>query len=248
MPPSRLTPFDLVFRDAAESIFPAIRQALESTHQDHRDRDAFLMLREVVTLLRDLRPDEGLGEGIDQLAALVHHAYLFWASGRQTIEVTAEQLPTLVGAELRAGPIGEEYEPCYAQLPLRRIWATVVPGEPPEPLDGCFIHAADQSSLRVLGAFGIHPDRPGFSVVEVVGPRPGRLLRDDGTPPFSPTLSGGARAGLYSVAGGEELLELGWRLELGAKELGTPSGSPESAEERTRIGVATTSQLHAPSS
>jgi hypothetical protein len=231
MPPARLTPFDLVFQDAAESIFPSIRQALESTQGDPRDRDAFLMLREVVTLLRDLRPDEGLGEGIDQLAALVHHAYLFWASGRQTIEVPAEEVPTLLGGDLRVGTIGEEHEPCYVQLPLRRIWASVVPGEPPEPLDGCFIHPADDSALRVLGVFGVHPDRPGFSVVEVAGPRPARLLRNDGTPPFSPTLSGGARAGLYSVAGEEELLELGWRLE--------------------RIGVlgsATTSQLQAPSS
>jgi hypothetical protein len=223
MSSARLTPFDLVFQDAAESIFPAIRQALESTHQDPRDRDAFLMLREVVTLLRDLRPEEGLGEGIDQLAALVHHAYLFWAAGRQTVEVPAEQLATLLGAELRVDTSGEGYEPHYVQLPLRRIWASVIPGEPPEPLDGCFIHQADHSTLRVLGVFGVHPDRPGFSVVEVVGPRPARLLRNDGNPLFSPTLSGGSRAGLYSVAGEEELLELGWRVELAPSSLPTPS-------------------------
>jgi hypothetical protein len=214
MASARLTPFDLVFQDTAESVFPAIRQALESTHQDPRDRDGFLMVREVVTLLRDLRPDEGLGAGIDQLAALVHHAYLFWASGRETIEVVAEQLPTLLGAESQVDVTGAESEPCYVQLPLRRIWASVIPGEPPEPMDGCFIHLVDESALRVLGVFGVHPDRPGFSVVEVAGPRPTRLLRNDGTPLFSPTLSGGARAGLYSVVGEEELLELGWRLEL----------------------------------
>ena len=236
MPSARLTPFDLVFTDAAEAVFPAIRHALESTQQDPRDRDAFLMLREVVTLLRDLRPDEGLGEGIDQLAALVHHAYLFWASGRQTIEVPAEQLATLLDAELRADTSAEEHEPCYAQLPLRRIWASVVPGEPPEPLDGCFIHQADSSTLRVLGVFGIHPDRPGFSVVEVAGSRPARLLRNDGTALFSPTLSGGARAGLYSVAGEEELLELGWRVELGAGswELGAGTSEPEGRGSTSR--------------
>ena len=239
MPSTRLTPFDLVFQDAAEATLPAIRQALESAHQDPRDRDAFLMLREVVTLLRDLRPDEGLGEGIDQLAALVHHAYLFWASGKQTIEVPAEELPRLLGAELRAATIGEEHEPCYAQLPVRRIWASVVPGEPPEPLDGCFIHPSDESALRVLGVFGVHPDRPGFSVVEVVGPRPARLLRNDGTALFSPTLSGGALAGLYSVAGEEELLELGWRVELGARSLTESSraarrrGDPDATVEGT---------------
>ena len=41
------------------------------------------MDREVVTLLRDLRPEEGLGEAMDQMVALVHHAYLTWAAGRR---------------------------------------------------------------------------------------------------------------------------------------------------------------------
>jgi hypothetical protein len=112
------------------------------------------------------------------------------------------------------------------QLPLRRVWAEVVPGEPPEPLDGCFLHQADASNLRVLGVFGIHPDRPGFSVVEVTGPRPFNLVRRDQSTLFSPVLPGGARAGLFSVIGGEELLELGWRVGLGAgswEKLPTPS-------------------------
>jgi hypothetical protein len=216
MAPDRLTPFDLAFPDAAESIFPAIRQALDSAHQDPRDRDAFLMIREVITLVRDLRPDEGLGEGIDQLAALIHHAYLFWAAGQRVIEIPADQLSALLASDRSVTPSGEDLQPTYVQLPLRRVWAEVVPGEPPEPLDGCFLHQADPSTLRVLGVFGIHPDRPGFSVVEVAGPRPLNLARRDQTALFSPVLSGGARAGLFSVIGGEELLELGWRLELGA--------------------------------
>jgi hypothetical protein len=98
----------------------------------------------------------------------------------------------------------------YAQLPERRIWATVVPGDPAEPLDGCFVHASGDE-LRVLGIFGIRPDREGFSVVESTGPRPTRLAREDGSPVFSPTLSGGQAAGLHSLTGIDELLELGWR-------------------------------------
>jgi hypothetical protein len=85
-----------------------------------------------------------------------------------------------------------------------------VPGEPAEPLDGYFIHAAGEE-LRVLGVFGIRPDRMGFSVVEAVGERPGTLARPDGTPVFAPALPGGAAAGLRSLVGAEELLELGWR-------------------------------------
>ena len=74
----RPTPFDLVFRESAQEAFPKIRRSLAEAEYDPRNRDEFLMLREVVTLIRELRPDEGLGEGIDQLAALLHHSYLFW--------------------------------------------------------------------------------------------------------------------------------------------------------------------------
>ena len=38
-----------------------------------------------------------------------------------------------------------------------------------------------------------------------------KLARDDGSPLFAPTLPGGKAAGLHSIAGEEELLELGWR-------------------------------------
>src|SRR5712691_7651653 len=91
----RPTPFDLVFEQTAPEIFPSIRAALDQTGHDPRDRDRFLMIREVVTLIRELRPDEGLGEGIDQLAALVHHAYLFWDAGSPIVELTAELLTSL---------------------------------------------------------------------------------------------------------------------------------------------------------
>src|ERR687890_1700225 len=88
----RPTPFDLVFETAAQTTFPGIRSALQASGQDPRNRDAFLMLRDVVSFLRDLRPDEGLGEGIDQLAALVHHGYLFWDAGSVTLELSPDRL------------------------------------------------------------------------------------------------------------------------------------------------------------
>lgn len=206
----RPTPFQLVFGSSAQEIFPRIRLALQQAGHDPRDRDRFLMLRDVVMLVRDLRPEEGLGEGIDQLAALVHHAYLHWEAQEPVIEVTAEQLPSLLraGAHDRAETLSSH----YAQMPPHRIWAEVIPGLPPEPLDGCFVHSApDGPALRVLGVFGIHPEREGFSVVEAVGPRPPALARADGTELFSPTLTGGKAAGLFSIAGEEELLDLGWR-------------------------------------
>src|SRR5919107_5703962 len=92
----RPTPFDLVFETAAQTTFPGIRSALQASGQDPRNRDAFLMLRDVVSFLRDLRPDEGLGEGIDQLAALVHHGYLFWNAGKRSIDLSSAQLSEIL--------------------------------------------------------------------------------------------------------------------------------------------------------
>jgi hypothetical protein len=177
------------------------------------------MQREVVSLLHDLRPDEGLGEGIDQLAALVHHAYLFWNAGSVTIELTSEQLSDLLAIQPSPDePTGQP--PTYTQLPERRVWAQVIAGESHEPLDGLFQHGAPEAGvLRVLGVFGLHPDRPGFSVVEVTGRRPRALSRTDETPLFASILTGGAAAGLYSIVGEEELLELGARMV----QLGTGS-------------------------
>jgi hypothetical protein len=221
MPSPRPTPFDLVFGDSADKSFTEIRTALNRSGTDPRGRDAFLMVREVVALVRELRPEQGLGEGIDQLAALIHHSYLFWIAGRPSVELPAEHLADLLAAS--PPDIGRHEEPpaYYIQLPEQRIWADTGTGTPPEPLDGCFVHAAPHGqSLRVLGVFGLQRERAGFTVVEVAGIRPIALARPDGSALFSPTLPGGVAARLFSLVGGEELLELGWRLhERGAWSL-----------------------------
>ena len=208
----RPTPFDLVFEPLVQTTFPRIQSALAQSGQDPLDRDAFLMLRDVVTLLRDLRPEEGLGEGIDQLAALVHHGYLFWDAGKRTVDLSLAQLGELLGERVESAPEEALLPSIFVQVPGRRVWATVVPGQPPEPLDGLFQYGRQPNALQVLAVFGMHPDRPGFTVVEVAGGRPQGLSRPDATALFSSTLSGGSAAGIYSLAGGEELLELGWRV------------------------------------
>jgi hypothetical protein len=78
-------------------------------------------------------------------------------------------------------------------------------------MDGFFLHDTPAGELRVLAVFGLHPGRDGFTVVEATGPRAAALVRHDGAPLFAPTLPGGGAAGLHSIAGEEELLELGWR-------------------------------------
>ena len=219
----RPTPFDLVFTRAAETVFPTIRTALERAGHEPVDRDAFLMVPEVVSLLHDLRPEEGLGEGMDQLVALVHHAYLLWDAGVLTLPLSAEHLTALLDGSSPASPaVSEPPRAYYAQLQDRQVWARVVDDLPAEPMDGCFVHSTG-AELRVLGIFGIRPEREGFSAVETAGPRPRALERPDGSPLFSPVLAGGQSAGLYSIVGGEELLELGWRTRVLANALSSPA-------------------------
>ena len=215
-------PFDLVFSDTA-TVFQGIRDAIEQSGQDPGDRDRFLMLREVVQLLRELRPDEGLGAGIVQLAALVHHSYLYWDAGCATLECEADHLPALLST--RGPDEFPELPSYYTRFPERRVWGQPIPGGPHEPLDGCFVYSwPDRDSLRVLGIFGIHLDRAGFSVVEVAGGRHDFLHREDGSDLFSATLPGGAAAGLFAIAGEEELLELGWRTRTLAAEAVVEAG------------------------
>jgi hypothetical protein len=211
----RPTPFDLAFDPLAEQRFPALKEELARDDRDSRDRDAFLVSPEAVKLIRDLRPTEGVGEAIDQLVAFVHHAYLFWDSGQLYTSVPLEQLEAFLGA---APPVSDSEitTPFYVQLPERHVWGEVLQGEPHEPLDGAFVHHAPAGDLRVLGVFGMNRERDGFSVVEATGPRALNLARPDGSALFGPVMPGGDAAGLHSIAGGEELLELGWR----ARKLG----------------------------
>ena len=220
----RATPFDLVFQRAAESSFPRIAASLAAGGHDPADRDAFLMDREAISLLRELRPDEGLGEAMDQMVALVHHAYLTWSAGGRTLPITREAAEELLDAA-RSDAVGApDVPPYYAQFPERMIWASVVENEAPEPLDGVFVSGDREARLRVLGIFGLRADRPGFSAVEAIGPRIPGLTREDGTPLFAPTLPGAAAAGLRSITGEEELLELGWRTQDLAAAAGNGEG------------------------
>jgi hypothetical protein len=209
--PPRETPFPLVLGTIASERFPALRQAITAAGRDPRDRDAFLMVREVVELLRDLEPEDGLGEGIGTMAAFLHHAYLFWMDGESARVIDDATLESaLREAEPDTAPDAFETSR-YVQLPPLRVWAAPVEGGPSEPLDGWFAHRSG-SALSVLAIFGLHPGRAGFTAVEVAGPPPGRLERDDGSEPFSGAMPGAERAGLASVVGAEELLELAWRL------------------------------------
>lgn len=210
---ARPTPYGLVFGPFAAERFPQLREGLAQAGRDPLDRDAFLLVEEVAEFLRELRPDEGLGEAVSALVGLVHAAYLYWLDGEQTISVSAAALRHALESDpgpetaWSGRPISR-----YVQLPALKVWGSPFPGAGAEPLDGWFA-IPSVGRLSVLGVFGLHPGRDGFTAVEAAGPRPEFLARADGSPLFAPTLPGGSSAGLASVIGQEELLILAWRLE-----------------------------------
>lgn len=230
---SRPTPFDLVFGALAETGFPPLAAAMDRAGDDARRRDAFLLRGEAGAIIQQLRPEEGLGAGIAELAALAHHGFLFWRAGAMTLPLERAALDDLLAAAPERVPPGDPLVPpaFYLQLPPRAVWAEVAPGEPHEPLDGCFVADAGDDSVRVLGVFGLHPDRGGFTVAEAEGDAPSGLARETGEPLFAPALAGGAAAGLHSITGTEELLELGWRARSAARRASEAAGPP--APERT---------------
>ncbi len=209
----RPTPFALVFGPLAVERFPILRDGLASAGRDPRHRDEFLLVEAVAELLRELRPDEGLGPSISALVGLLHAAYLYWLDGEQHVVVGDHLLDRVLSPTDGVGTVNVTTGPSrYFQLPPLRVWGVPAEAAPAEPLDGWFA-LPQERSLSVLAVFGLHPGRDGLTAVEVAGPRSEFLLREDGTSLFAPTLPGGGAAGLASVLGQEELLELAWRLE-----------------------------------
>ena len=211
---SRPTPFDLVFGDVAGDRFPSVREGVAAAGRDLTNRDEFLLVREVAELLREIRPDEGLGEAVEALVAFVHTAFLYWHHGERLVEVERDVLGQAIAVGTRSGASDPPNSPTsYMQLPPLVVWGVPIAGSPPEPLDGWFL-SRPGGVLTLLAVFGLRPGREAMTTVEITGPRPPALLaRVDGTPLFAPRVTGGAAAQLYSVDGEEELLELACRLE-----------------------------------
>lgn len=211
----RPTPFDVAFGAQADERFPRIRDSLATTGRDAHDLDAFTLDREVVTLLRDLVPEEGVGQAIEQHIALLHHSYLYWAEGGWLVQLSRARAQRILAPEagVSEGPSPPTDTPraAYVQFPERLVWASLGDSEPHQPLDGLFVRSWPEGGYFVLGVFSIHPSHEGFTVVEADGHPAETPKREDGTPLFSPALPGGGAAGLFSIVGGEELIELAAR-------------------------------------
>jgi len=217
----RPTPFGLAFNDLARDRFPAIAQVLERDALSSADRDRFLLLEPVGRLLREIAPD---GTGPDALEAhmlMLHHAYRHWAGGGWVYGVGEAALRRAVSAQSITSHLPTPS--LYLQLPELKVWGTPAADGVAEPLDGVFVtETAEPGGIALLAIFGIRDGRPGFSAVGLDGradaedPTGGEIevaaAREDGTDRFSPTLAGGAQAGLYSLANAGELLLLTCRL------------------------------------
>lgn len=232
----RQTPFDLVFGGIAEERFPRLTASLETAGIDPHDLDAFVLDREVTELLRELVPDEA-GEALGQHITLLHHAYLYWREGGWLFRVTKSRTDALLSSEATAQDSSPAGVPraYYIQFPERRIWAELEPGQPHEPLDGMFVRPWPGGGYFVLGIFGMHASREGFTVADADGFPTGELAREDGSPLFSPVLPGGAPAGLSSLVGSEEILELAARTVASAAEAVACEGAAHRPHSPTEI-------------
>lgn len=219
---ARPDPFGLAFGPHIPGRFEAARRGLEDEGVDPFDRDAWVLSRAGSELLRELRPEGALGEGMAEFVALAHAGFLFWQQGARVATVARDVLDRLLQAPATAADELPATAAYYVEVAPRRVWGAPVPGGPAEPLDGWFA-VARGNLLDVVAIFGLHPTRPGFSVVQAGGAAEPGLQRADGTPLFAPVLEGGAAAGLWSVLGAEELLELGWRVHRRLRATGGPA-------------------------
>lgn len=202
-------PFALVFGGVADTALPAIRAAVG----DAPTRDVFLMAEPVIRLLAEFRPDDGLGEAVDDFVAFIHAGYRFWAAGATTRTLDATDTLALCAADAPAGTATDDDGGArYIQVAPRLLWGRLADGETFEPLDGWFVWR-DGAALQVVAVFGVHHARPGLTVVAAEGVPGAATPRADGSAPFAPQMTGGDLAGLHSVADHDELLLLGWRAE-----------------------------------
>jgi hypothetical protein len=233
---ARPSPFQMVFGELAAERFPDIAGAVGQDAAAAVDRDRFVLLAPVGRLLRDLAPDDAPPEAMEAYVRLVHHAYRYWSAGCVLYDVSDAILERAVTQGTMSSAL--PHPAFYVRLPGLRVWGAARPDAPPEPLDGAFVTSlVAPGSIAVLGVFGMHGERPGFSAVAVEGRADaGRAMagevdvpmhRDDGTPLFAPQLAGGHAAAIHSVADAGEMLILVCRVIPLLPAVDTPAGAGE---------------------
>lgn len=216
----RATPFSYIFRDLADAEFPAIDEAMAQAGAVEGDRDQFALLEPVGRLLQQIVPENAGADVLEAHIRLLHHAYCHWAAHGWVYRVSEAALSRAFTQRAISDRLPRPA--LYLQLPELRVWGSPTPDGQAEPLDGMFVTEWLPSGVAVLAIFGMRPDRPGFSAVGLEGRADTddagvneieiAASREDGSPPFGPTLAGGSAAGLHSIANHGELLLLTCRL------------------------------------
>lgn len=232
---ARLTPYELAFdvERFERDVFPAIRAEAEERATALVAPDALFMLGSTARVLRELQPgpppandsDEPAlppADAVRQYGSLLFHAYRFWSAGRRVFTLTEELVRHLAGiASVGAWDLVTPADAGYVQLPKHLVWARIGEDAAPEAIDGFFWSRADQAAgpasarLDLLVALGLHPGRPGFSVVEATAQLPapppghwGDLDAREAGPDFANILAGGDLRGLLALTSPAEVLKL----------------------------------------
>lgn len=223
--PARLTPYELVFVDAAVAGFPRIARDAELNALDPAHPESFAFIPAVGEALRELLPPDAPPDALEQYRALFFHAFNFWGAGRPlyllepaVARFLVEAAPALAGWE-----VALPADACYLQLPANLFWGSIAPDVPPEPVDGFFVtRAVGEDALGIpyqrldaLMVLGLRRERAGFSVIPfhaavasgVAAQWVGEPAREQGAD-FASVLPGGELAGLYSIVTVGEALKL----------------------------------------
>ncbi len=206
---SRLHPFDHAFAQLTKTEFAAIRaQAPEET----TDLATMAGLPSVHDLVQDVSKDLAVPNprAADEYLAILFAAYRFWRAGEHTFSVDRKVLANAI-ANPPATALNVPHDACYLQLPERWFWGTIGDDHPHEPLDGMFVvGATTQPQFTVVAVLGLRPGRDGFSQV-TVSSSVADVLAAESTmraPPFAAVMDGGAEVGFQSVTSEGELLHL----------------------------------------
>ncbi len=206
---SRLHPFGYAFSQLAETQFAAIRAQVPD---ETMDLATMAGLPSVHDLVRDVSKDlvEPNPRAADEYLAILFAAYRFWRAGEHTFSVARKGLANAIATPPAAAP-NVLHHACSLQLPERWFWGTIGEDHPHEPLDGMFVvSATTQPQFTVVAVLGLRPGRDGFSQVMVSSSladvlAAGSTMR---APPFAAVMDGGIEAGFQSVTSEGELSPL----------------------------------------
>jgi hypothetical protein len=211
---ARLTPFEVLFRNAEEAgvLAAAVAEEAEGRGVDIDDPHAFATLGTVAAFIGEvqgdaLRPETRHGYGV-----LAWHALRFARAGLPLYLLGTPAARLLVGEG--SGEVAPPPSPSgYLQLPQHLFWSEG-PAVAPESVDGVFWSVTARAELHVLMVTGMRPDRSSLGVIPL--PRApaeeasswiGLDARGDGSD-FSSSMPGSELAALYAFRTSGEVLKL----------------------------------------